>query len=93
MMFKRLELTPRPPMTDARYFDAVQCAADELRAAEPWLLLPYEQTELWVAVRRTRVMRWVVAVVNLWRRPRRWYLGRLVLARERRYFLKGDRNQ
>jgi hypothetical protein len=80
-------------MTDSKYFAAVQNAADELRRAEPWLLLPYEQTELWVASRRSRVMRWVVVLVNLWRRPRRWYLGRLMLARERRYFLRGDRNQ
>lgn len=95
-MFERLELPPRPKMTgsqdDRAYAIAVHEAALVLRAAQPWLLLPYSMSELWVARRRTAFMWLVVLVVNLWRRPRRWWLGRMQLAREARYFKTGNRS-
>ena len=73
-------------MTSAEYLPAVQRAADVLRAAQPWLLVPYVPGEWRVASRRTAWTALVVWCINLWRRPVRWWLGRLRLAREARYF-------
>lgn len=83
-MYQRLELPPRPPITSSLYLPAVQHAGDVLRQASPWLLVAYEPGEYWVASRRTVLMRWVTWAVNLWRRPRRWWRGRLQLAYEAR---------
>lgn len=91
-MFVELELPPRPPMTDAGYIDAVQRAAHVLREAEPWLLLPLVPGEYRVARRRTTAMRFVVAGLNVVRRVVRWWRGRVQLARERRFFMTGNRN-
>lgn len=77
-MFERLWLPERPPMTHPAYLEAAQRAADVLRAAGPWLLVQYPGEVDWlVARRRTVTMRIVCAAVNIWRRPRRWWLGRL----------------
>lgn len=76
--YEPLRLPERPPMQHPLYLDAVRQAADELRAAGPWLLVQYPGEGGWlVARRRTWAMRIVTAVVNVWRRPRRWWLGRL----------------
>lgn len=90
-LFEPLELTPRPPMSSADYLAAVQRAATELRAAEPWLLVMAHGESQLVARRRTAFTAVVVWLVNLWRRPRRWWRGRLQLAYEARQ-AKGNRN-
>lgn len=83
-LYMRLELTPRPAMTHPDYFAAVAVAASELRAAEPWLLVPYVPGVYEVARRRSLAMLLVTWAINLWRRPRRWWLGRMQLAYEAR---------
>lgn len=90
-MFERLQLPDRPPMTDPGYLDAVQRAAVELRRAQPWLLVSAAGEPLFVAHKRTLATWLLVKLVNLWRRPRRWWLGRLQLAYEARQ-AKGNRN-
>ena len=91
-LYVELELSPRPEMTHPLYLEAVQRAASELRAAEPWLLVSCGWEPRLVARRRSLLMALVTWCVNWYRRPRRWYLGRLRLARERRYGTRGDRN-
>ena len=86
-----LELPPRPDMQHPGYLEAVRKAGDVLRAAEPWLLVPMPGGERYVAQRRTLGMMAVTWVVNLARRPARWWRGRLLMA----YFArqsKGNRN-
>lgn len=86
-MYEPLQLPPRPPMTDPTYGPFVQRAGDEVRAAKPWCLVqlePWLGEPLLVAKRRTAVMRLVTWARNLWRRPRRWWLGRVRLAYEAR---------
>lgn len=78
-------------MSHPLYLHAVQQAADELRAAEPWLLVRYWNQPAYVASRRTPWMRLVTALVNVWRRPRRWWLGRLQVAYEARSRSRGTR--
>jgi hypothetical protein len=78
-------------MASADYLEAVQRAAAELRAAQPWLLVMAHGESPLVARRRTAVMALVAWLFNLWRRPRRWWLGRLQLAYEARQ-AKGNRN-
>lgn len=90
-MFEALRLPERPPMTSADYLEAVQLAGRVVRAARPWLLVAYD-TELVVATRRTRLMAWVVWVVNLYRRPRRWWLHRARAAYYARQTKRGNRN-
>lgn len=92
MKFERLKLPERPPMVSSNYLAAVQLAADQLRAAQSWLLVQYPgETDWLVAVRRNWFTRLVVFCVNLWRRPRRWWLGRLALAREARSYQRRAR--
>jgi hypothetical protein len=93
-MFEKLELPHRPPMAmySSEYLEAVQRAAEVRRAAMPWLLLPYDERDLWVARHRTAAMRVVVACCNVVRRVVKWYRGRLKLAAERRFFKMGNRN-
>lgn len=96
-LYVRLETPPCPPMTDPSFMDAVQAAADQLRAAEPWLLVPYGPTTSgevvrYVARRRSLAMLVVTALVNVWRRPRRWWLGRLQKAMVARAAMTPNRN-
>jgi hypothetical protein len=87
MNYIPLELPPRPPMQHALYLASVQQAADVLRAAQPWLLIQYPgQTDWLVAAHRTGWTRLSTAVVNIWRRPMRWWLWRLRMAREARSY-------
>ena len=90
-MFTELQLPPRPPMSDEHYLEAVHRAGVALNEARPWLLVQYPNGPWLVAKRRTALMRLVVALVNVWRRPRRWWLDRLRAA----YFQRqshGNRN-
>lgn len=91
-LFESLMLPPRPAMTHPGFLAAVERAGDVLRAAEPWTLTPLVPGEYVVARRRTALMRVVVACLNVVRRIQRRWRGRLQLARERRYFMTGNRN-
>ena len=89
--YETLRLTPRPEMTHPDYFAAVAAAAAELRAAQPWMLVTCANEPWLVARDRTLLMLVVTALVNLWRRPRRWWRDRLQMAYEFRQS-KGNRN-
>lgn len=86
--YVRLELPQRPRMDSPQYIEAVHEAALVFDAAKPWLLVPYDMRELWVARSRSAPMLLVTWLVNLWRRPRRWWLGRLKLAQEARFYAR-----
>ena len=79
-------------MTDAGFMEAVQRSADVMRAAQPWLLTRYHDDKGWqVARSRTLAMVLVTSLVNVGRRVRRWWRGRVQLAYEARQ-AGGNRN-